>query len=294
MLGISIHIFLQPYFCEESQQGMCETCFFVCWASIYPGYPDKVKVYQESVLTSKEWRQLSADAGIEVEFSGVESHNAIGVGELYQSPLRRIYLKIREDAPSLDPDISLKLAVKSMNDTLGPEGLVPSLLKFGVVSRFPLARRSFTAHVEGMEAINVIRIEMASISARLRLQQARRSKLTPATSYKVSPGDRVYVYGERMGGQKVRGKWKGPYEVTKNLDKVVYVARPDKEAQLSIDHIFRMREAVGAGLVHHVFHALGTKTLRRLIKHQLYCSKNIWHQMIRVLILPSFYLLRRR
>lgn len=77
--------------------------FIVCWASIYPGYPDKFRVDQESIFESREWQQLSNDAGIQVQLSGIESHNAIGAGERYHAPLRRIYKKIREDAPTIDP-----------------------------------------------------------------------------------------------------------------------------------------------------------------------------------------------
>lgn len=228
--------------------------FVVCWASMYPGYPDRFKVDQDSVFTSKEWRQLSADAGVEIEFSGVESHNALGVGERYHAPLRRIFRKIREDTPSVDPDIALKLATKAMNDSLGPEGLVPSLLAFGALPRFPPAPTSLPNHVDRMEAMNIARLEMANITAQLRVQQALKSKLPPATTYKISPGGQVYVHKE--GAEK----WVGPYEVTKTFDKVVFVARPDKEAQYSIDHVLPVQEANGNGLLHQVFHGLGTAT----------------------------------
>lgn len=115
--------------------------FIVCWASMYPGYPDNFRVDQESIFKSRERTQLSEDAGIQVQLSGIESHNAIGAGERYHAPLRRIYKKSREDAPSIDQDIALKLACKALNDTMKPEGLVPSLLVFGLLPRFPVSRR---------------------------------------------------------------------------------------------------------------------------------------------------------
>ncbi len=36
----------------------------------------------------------------------------------------------------MDPNLMLKTAVKSMNDTLGREGLVPSMLVFGIMPRY--------------------------------------------------------------------------------------------------------------------------------------------------------------
>lgn len=169
---------------------------------MYSCYPDKFKVDQDTVFKSREWRQLSDDAGIVIDFSGVESHNAIGVGERYHAPLRRIFLKIREDAPTLDPDITLKLAVKAMKDTMRPEGLVPSLLVFGTVPRFPPAPTSLPDQIDRMAAMNIARLEMANISAQLRIQRALRSKLRPAATYCVSCRDHTYFHAESTG----RGK----------------------------------------------------------------------------------------
>lgn len=69
--------------------------FIRCWAAIYPGYPDKMRVDPEGIFRSKAWAQLAATQGIlEVQLSGVEGHNALGLGERYHAPLRRIFLKI--------------------------------------------------------------------------------------------------------------------------------------------------------------------------------------------------------
>lgn len=138
-------------------------CFIVCWAATYVGYPDKFRVEQESVFTGKEFNELSKAAGIEVQLSGVESHNAIGVGERYHDPLRRIFLRIFEDVPDIDQNIALQLAVKAMNDTVGPEGLVPSLLVFGTLPRFTPHTTPLISHSDRMEAMDIARLEMADI-----------------------------------------------------------------------------------------------------------------------------------
>lgn len=56
--------------------------------------------------------------------------------ERYHSPLRVAYEKIRESLPKSETDSEcLQLAVKAVNDTIGPEGLVPTLLVFGAIPR---------------------------------------------------------------------------------------------------------------------------------------------------------------
>jgi hypothetical protein len=73
--------------------------------------------------------------GVELAISGIESHNSLGVGERYHGPLRQIYDPIMDNSERADPVLALKVAVKTMNDTLGPEELVPSLLVFGSLPR---------------------------------------------------------------------------------------------------------------------------------------------------------------
>lgn len=43
------------------------------------------------------------------------------------------------DFPDIDADYALSLAVNAVNDTVGPKGIVPSLLVFGIYPRFRLS-----------------------------------------------------------------------------------------------------------------------------------------------------------
>ena len=78
---------------------------------------------------------MTSEVVVAVETSGVESRISMGVGERYHDPLRRIYSKVLSCYPGHTNEVIPALANKGMNDTLGPEGLVPRLLVFGVVSR---------------------------------------------------------------------------------------------------------------------------------------------------------------
>jgi len=61
----------------------------------------------------------------------VEAHNSIGKVERYYEPLRRAYRIIRTELSNAFAELSLSLVVKAINDTVGPKGLVPTLLVFG-------------------------------------------------------------------------------------------------------------------------------------------------------------------
>lgn len=70
---------------------------------------------------------------------------------------------------------------------MGPEGLFPSLLVFGVLPRFPEVNITLPDQVERMEALKEARAEAETITAQLR---ARNADLV------VHPGDMVRVFRE--------------------------------------------------------------------------------------------------
>ena len=51
--------------------------------------------------------------------------------ERYYSPLRRIYCIITTELPDISKDMALQIAFKAINDSVGPNGLIPTLLVFG-------------------------------------------------------------------------------------------------------------------------------------------------------------------
>lgn len=71
--------------------------------------------------------------GIDLQFSPVEAYKAIGIVERYHAPLSRIYSTVRSSYSRLSNNMILRFLLNATNDTMGPEGLVPLLLVFGVV-----------------------------------------------------------------------------------------------------------------------------------------------------------------
>jgi hypothetical protein len=61
----------------------------------------------------------------------MEAHNSISMVERYYRPLRYIYQILYIELPDLSKEATLQIAFKAINDTTGPDGLVPTLLAFG-------------------------------------------------------------------------------------------------------------------------------------------------------------------
>lgn len=71
--------------------------------------------------------------GIELKFSRIEAHNSIGQSKKFCHSLRRIFDIISNTNPKIDNNSKLNFSIKAMSDTMGPNGLVPSLLDFGTL-----------------------------------------------------------------------------------------------------------------------------------------------------------------
>lgn len=184
---------------------------FLCiWVAPYAGYPENIAFDQGRQFTSTEWEHLMRSSNIVMHPSGVESHNALGVGERYHSYLRRVYNKVRADTPILSKNISLALAVQATNDTAGPTGLVPTLLVFGISPRLPVRPRALPEQVERMKAAISARKEMVDITSKHRIRTALKQNVPAAADMKLMIGEEVLMYRE-----KPTAKWVGPYVIEK-------------------------------------------------------------------------------
>jgi hypothetical protein len=206
--------------------------FLECWATLYPEYPDKIRTDQGTQYKSPRWKELTDALGLELILSGVESHNSIGPGERYHGRLRRIFRKVRYDYPNLTPDISLRLVVKAMNDTMNPECLVPSYLVFGILPRFPALNSKLPTQIYRMKALEAARAEMETIISELRVRRALSANIPTASTKSYSAGQKVLVYGDNESPH-----WQGPYKIIRIENKQVYFDLNGKEVQHSISQI---------------------------------------------------------
>jgi hypothetical protein len=108
----------------------------ICWIDTYLGPPDYIVHDAGKNFTSKEFRQHASSLAVTTKCVPVEAHWSIGLVERAHTTLRRAYQIVKEelgDTTSKEP--CLQMAVKAMNDTAGPDGLVPTLLVFGAYPR---------------------------------------------------------------------------------------------------------------------------------------------------------------
>jgi hypothetical protein len=170
--------------------------FLECWATLFIGLPDKIRTDSGSVLTSDKWNTIMNESGIVLQLSGVEHHNGIGQGETYHSALRRVYSRVRHDYPTLPETLSLRFACKALNDTANSLGLVPSLLVYGVLPRFPMSRTELPDQQTRMAAMATARTEMETWVAQQRITTALHRQPPPAADYVFSVNDSVWVFRE--------------------------------------------------------------------------------------------------
>lgn len=144
----------------------------------------------------------------------------MGVCERYHEPLRRIFKKIVFETPSISPLLALSSACKAMNDTMGPEGFVPTLLVYGMLPRIPIGDQATTTPNQAarMKALSTARSEMEEICANLRLKTAETHDLPPTLlDMQPSPGMQVLVFRRKTQ------VWEGPYELDRIDGKSAYV-----------------------------------------------------------------------
>jgi hypothetical protein len=107
------------------------------WIDVYLGPPDILTHDVGTNFASEEFRQYATSMSITTKEVPVEAHQSVGIVERYHAPLRRAYIIIREElkGKGIDKDVMLQMAVKAVNDTAGPDGIVPTLLVFGAYPR---------------------------------------------------------------------------------------------------------------------------------------------------------------
>ena len=182
-----------------------------CWSRVYLGPPDHLRIDQGSQFVSQEFLESCEAEGISVLPAPIESPSTMSHVERYHGPLRAAYLKIRESLPRSESDADcLQMATKSVNDTIGPEGLCPTLLVFGSLPRPPRNATADTqiARAKAIEkAMAIVRKEQAKrrIAFGLKTAGGPVGKESSESLKNLPAGSSVLVY------RKDSKKWEGPY-----------------------------------------------------------------------------------
>ena len=108
-----------------------------------------------------------------------------------------------------------------MVDTNGDNGLVPSLVVFGIILRFPIISSDIPAQKEWTLALSKAQMEMNAVVAERRILAALTRSIPTATDFVFELGQEVLVYQERSK------EWIGPATITGIRDKIVDVKSND-------------------------------------------------------------------
>jgi hypothetical protein len=73
--------------------------------------------------------------GITLKAVPIKAHNSIGIVERYHALIRRAYQIITAEIYDIDKELALQIAFKAINDSIGPDGLIPTLLVYGIYPR---------------------------------------------------------------------------------------------------------------------------------------------------------------
>lgn len=184
---------------------------------MYTRYPSPVHVDQGSAFNSIEWAQLCREATVQISTSGTESHNSLSQGETYHSMLCRVYNKVRETSPKLSRESSLSTAVKVMNDTAGPNGLVPPLLLFGELPHISHNLQLQISFFERHKSMATARKEFELVISRRRVCSAISHRPPTTTLFRFIQNSPVYVYREK------EKRWTRPHLVRSCDEKAVHV-----------------------------------------------------------------------
>ena len=121
--------------------------------------------------------------------------------ERYHAPLRGAYLKLRDEfGKDVHRNEVLQLAVKAVNNTVGPEGLCPTLLVFGSIPRLARMFPSAT-QLERMRSAEEARKEVQRIHADRKVEFSLKYKGPYGRErndlYEIRQGAEVLVYREK-------------------------------------------------------------------------------------------------
>jgi hypothetical protein len=178
--------------------------FLHIWVYAYLCPPHELLVDQGTEVTSSLFRKQCPETGIHLVFAPVEIHS-LGLVERMHGPVRRIYPKLLMEKTfnkTKSRELLISAATKALNDTASMNGLVPTLLGFGVLPNIIVGvkqtKDSFPTQLERLHLMTVARSEAEAQVAASRLSEAEKHAV-PSGDYLLIPCDAVLVFREKNG-----------------------------------------------------------------------------------------------
>lgn len=201
--------FQAAYFLKSMSAGHAWEALRASWIDVYLGPPALITHDPGTNFSSDEFRGNAHSVGSEVKETPTEAHNSVGKVERYHVPLKRAFDIVTKEMPEVDKEGRLQMAVKAVNDTAGPNGLIPTLLVFGAFPRMSREDRPTASNTQRAATIRRAMVEVRRCHAARQITDALRMRNGPdITSMLSLPLDSdVLVWREN------EPYWSGPYKL---------------------------------------------------------------------------------
>lgn len=116
----------------------------MCWMDVYLG-PSGIAAHNAEKNFMAAALQANADMlPIRTKSISMESGSSMTIVEKYHTPIRCAFNIIKKECPECENEQAMQMAVKSINDSFGLDGLTPTLLVFGALPRLGLPTEKLT------------------------------------------------------------------------------------------------------------------------------------------------------
>jgi hypothetical protein len=138
----------------------------------------------------------------------VEAHWSIRLVERAHPALWRAYQIITDECKDIQKELALQMAVKAINDTAGPNGLVPTLLVYGTYPRMSNLDPPAPSITDRAAAIQKAMAEIVKLRAKQAVNSALHHRNGPDTTpvHDLPLNSEVLVWRES-------GNWTGLYRL---------------------------------------------------------------------------------
>lgn len=147
------------------------------WIDTCQGPPDVITHDSGTNFASTEFRNEAKILGITCKQVPTEAHWSVGKVERCHAPLRRAFEILHAELSKItSPEAILQMSIKAVNDTAGPNGLVPTLLVFGAYPRINLDSPPSPLALKRAEAIQTAMKALRKANAERQVRAALNNK----------------------------------------------------------------------------------------------------------------------
>src|SRR6266567_3042236 len=96
------------------------------WINTYLGPPNIITHNIGKNFISKEFKQYAIILRTAIRSVPIKAYNLVKMVECYYGPLHYIYYIIIAELPDIGKDMALQIAFKAINNSTGPNSLIPT------------------------------------------------------------------------------------------------------------------------------------------------------------------------